>query len=53
MTALNTSLQVVATGLVALGATSIQTNLISGAVEIVLGILVYIIYEKLPPSNPS
>lgn len=47
-TTLNVSLQVVATGLIALGAQSIGSNLLAGAVEIVLGIAVYFIYEKLP-----
>lgn len=51
MTSVNVSLQTVATGLVALGATTISSNLISGVVEILLGVFVYILYEKLPPST--
>lgn len=47
-TATNVGLQTVATGLVALGATSISSNLVAGAVEIVLGIVVYTAYELLP-----
>lgn len=47
-TTLNVGLQVVATGLISLGATSISTNLVAGAIEIVLGIAVYFIYEKTP-----
>ena len=44
----NVALNVLGTGLVALGATSIGTNLMAGVVEIVLGIIVYTIYEFVP-----
>ena len=44
----NVALNVVATGLIALGATSISTNLLAGVIEVVLGIGVYAIYEFTP-----
>jgi hypothetical protein len=47
-TATNVGLQTVATGLVALGATSIASNLVAGVVEILLGIAVYAVYELIP-----
>ena len=44
----NTLLLTIGTGLIALGATSIATNLLEGAIEIILGIAVYIVYEVTP-----
>jgi hypothetical protein len=50
LTSVNTGLNVVGAGLIALGTTSIQENLWAGAIEIILGIALYFVYEKLPPS---
>ena len=47
-TSVNTALLTIGTGLVAVGATTILTNLLYGAVEIVLGVIVYVVYEKFP-----
>ncbi len=47
-TTVNTTLSVIATGLIAFGATTISTNLTAGAIEIVLGVIVYAVYEYLP-----
>ncbi len=44
----NTSLSVIATGLIALGVTSIGADLKVGAIEILLGVVVYAIYEFTP-----
>ena len=42
-------LQIAGTGLIALGVTNIATNFIQGLVEIVLGVVLYVIYEVIPP----
>lgn len=47
-TAANVGLQVAATGLVALGVETIKGDLISGGIEIVLGIALYLVYELTP-----
>lgn len=47
----NASLQVIATGLVALGAITIADNLTTGIVEIVLGLIAYLVYELTPTSQ--
>lgn len=44
----NTSLTVLATALIALGVEQISKNLWAGVIEIVLGILVYAVYEYFP-----
>lgn len=44
----NVALNVIGTGLIALGATSIATNLLAGVIEIVLGVIVYAVYEYFP-----
>lgn len=51
LTTANVTLQAIATGLIALGATTIASDLVAGAIEIVLGVIVYILYEKLPASR--
>lgn len=48
MNIVNAGLQTVATGLVALGATTIAGDFYVGAGEIVLGLLVYLAYELTP-----
>lgn len=48
MNLLNAGLQTVATGLVALGVTTIVNDLVAGTVEILLGVAVYVIYEITP-----
>lgn len=47
----NAGLQTVATGLVVLGASTIQGNLLEGSVEILLGLAVYLAYELTPVSK--
>ena len=44
----NTSLTVIATGLIALGVNTIASDLLSGVIEIVLGVAIYAIYEFTP-----
>lgn len=48
----NVSLLTLATGLVSLGAAALaqdlNTNLWGGAVAIILGIVLYVVYEKIP-----
>ena len=51
MLATNVGLQVIATSLIALGATTIVNNVVVGAVEIILGIAVYVVYELFPPTK--
>lgn len=48
MNTVNVSLQVLATGLVALGVQTIGSNLVEGAVEVLLGIVLYVVYEFVP-----
>jgi hypothetical protein len=48
MNTVNVGLQVIGTGLVALGVETISTNLLAGAIEVVLGIVVYAVYEFTP-----
>lgn len=48
MTPVNTFLLTAATALVALGVASIQGNLWTGVVEIVLGIVAYWVYDITP-----
>ncbi len=47
-TFVNAGLQATATALVALGAATIGSDLVSGAVEILLGVIVYVAYELFP-----
>ena len=47
-TVANAGLQTIATSLVALGAATIAGNLMAGAVMVVLGLAVYVVYEKFP-----
>lgn len=49
-TLVNASLQTIATGLVALGAFTIKTDLMTGTAEIALGLIAYLVYEMFPPS---
>jgi len=51
MTGTNVSLFAIAAALVGGGASVIGTNLLQGAIEIILGVIVIIVYEKLPPST--
>ncbi len=51
MTGFNTFLLTAATALVSLGAATIATNLIAGSVQVALGIICFIVYEKTPTSN--
>lgn len=52
-TASNVAFLTVATSLVSLGATTISVDLIAGAIEIVLGIACFAIYEKFPDSTKT
>jgi hypothetical protein len=52
MNLLNAGLQTLATGLVALGASTIASNLLEGSVMVLLGIAVYVIYE-ITPTKPT
>jgi len=47
-TTANVALNTLGTGLVALGATSISSNLLAGSIEIVLGIAAFLVYEFIP-----
>lgn len=51
MTAVNAFLLTAATTLVGLGVTAITTTLWTGVIEIVLGIVAFVIYEVLPVSG--
>ena len=44
----NTSLNVIGAGLIALGVTTISHDLWAGVIEIVLGVVVYAVYELTP-----
>lgn len=46
----NVFLMTAAVSLVSLGVATISTNLISGGIEFVLGVLAFIAYEKFPTS---
>lgn len=47
----NVFLLTAATALVGLGSATIQTNLLAGVIEIVLGIVAFLVYEKTPMSK--
>lgn len=47
-TFVNASLLTIGTGLVILGSKIIETNLLVGTVEVLLGLLIYVVYEKFP-----
>jgi hypothetical protein len=51
MTGINAFLLSAASALVGLGVASISTNLLTGVIEIVLGIVAFVVYEKLPVSK--
>jgi hypothetical protein len=44
----NVAFNVVATGLVSLGVTSITSNFWQGVIEVALGIVLYAVYEFIP-----
>lgn len=46
----NVFLLTAAVTLVGLGATTIATNLLSGSIEFLLGIVAFYVYEKFPAS---
>ena len=50
-TAVNVFLLTAATTLVGLGVASIQQSLVTGVIETVLGVIVFIVYEKFPVSG--
>lgn len=52
MTALNTAIASAGTILLGVGAASIQSgNIESGALEVILGIVCYLVYEIIPSSR--
>lgn len=51
MTGINAFLLTAATVLVPLGVSTISTELWTGVVEIILGFVAFVIYEKLPASE--
>lgn len=51
--ATNVSLLVVGTGLISVGANTIATGLLTGGIEILLGIAVYALYEFTPTKTPT
>lgn len=53
LTLLNTSLQVVGTAAVAAGIVEIlKGNTVPGLIAAGIGLVAYVVYEKLPPSTP-
>lgn len=51
MNFVNASLSTIGTSLVALGAISIKDDLISGVVEILIGLAVFLAYELTPSKS--
>ncbi len=53
MTSINATVLTAGVGLIGLGVNTIATNLLAGAIQIALGIVAIIVYEKLPASPTS
>lgn len=44
----NVTLNVVATGLIAMGVTTVATHIWTGLAEIIVGVICYVVYEVVP-----